>query len=159
MSWYDFFFFWRKKEAAPIHEPLALAESTYEHVPLSDVFMEAIQETYDEQYKLELELLNDKRLREYIKNAVKAMSMGLNKDTYDFVLIHASDVNIDSRIFPVFGKIMVKLCAEIDLPIKFEDSYLNIKKNDIRKSFDNLKKQVIDIDERARTMLSTGIYR
>ena len=128
-------------------------------VPLNDVFLEAIQETYDEQYKAELELLNDKKLREYVKNMVKAMSRGINKDSYDFILLSYSDAKIDSNAWRPFAKIMIKLCAEIDLAAQDDGNYINVKKKDVKRAFDNLKKQVIDIDERTRAMLSQGIYR
>ncbi len=145
-----------KKVPAPIH-----CESLPEFspVPLNDVFLEAIQESYDEEYKLEIELLNDAKLREYIKNAVKAMTRGLTKESYDFILIHPSDAKIDARIWKPFGDILVRLCKEIDLPAVNEGSYVNVKKKDVRAAFDKLKKQVIDIDERTRAMLSQGIYR
>ena len=86
-----------KKVAAPIHcEPLP--EFTPPPAPLNDVFLEAIQETYDETYKLELELLNDSKLRDYIKKAVKKMNKDLHADSYSFVHIHPHDVGISSHI-------------------------------------------------------------
>jgi len=128
-------------------------------VPLDDVFLEAIQESYDEEYKLELQLLNDAKLRQYVKNSVKAMTSGLTKDSYDFILIHPSDAKIDAKIWKPFAQILIALCKEIGLPAEAESGYINVKKKDVKKAFDNLKKQVIDIDERTRAMLSQGIYR
>jgi hypothetical protein len=156
-NWLRILFGIRPKELpAPIH-----GESLPElpPAPLNDVFLEAIQESYDETYRLELELLNDAKLREYIKNTVKAMSRGLTKDSYDFILIHPSDAKINDKIWHPFAKIMIQLCAEIGIKAKDETSYLNVDKKQVREAFEKLKKQVIDIDERTRAMLSQGIYR
>lgn len=154
MNWFLRLLGFKKVEApAPIHELPAAP------VPLNDVFLEAIQETYDEQYKAELELMNDSKLREYVKNTVKAMSRGLTKDSHNFILLHASDAKIDEKAWRAFAKIMVRLCEEIGLPAKDEGGYINVNKKDVAKAFENLRKQVIDIDERTRAMLSQGIYR
>jgi len=145
---------------APIHEPAPAAYIEPPTVPLlSDIFREAIQETHDEINQLERELLDDVKLRQYIKNTVRAMTLGLNKDSYDFILIHPSDAKISDKIWRPFAQIMVKLCAEIGIHAKDEATYLNVDKKEVRKAFTNLKKQVVDIDERTRAMLSQGIYR
>ncbi len=148
----------RKELPAPIHGT-SVPQLPPASVPLQDVFMEAIQESYDEQYKLELELLNDAKLREYVKNMVKAMNKGLTKDSYDFILLHPSDAKINERIWSPFAKIMIQLCKSIDIPAKDESSYLNVSKKDVKAAFEKLKRDVIDIDERTRAMLSQGIYR
>jgi len=145
---------------APIHEPGPAAYIEPPTAPLlSDIFREAIQETHDEINQLERELLDDVKLRQYIKNTVRAMTLGLNKDSYDFILIHPSDAKISDKIWRPFAQIMVQLCAEIGIKAKDETTYLNVDKKEVRKAFANLKKQVVDIDERTRAMLSQGIYR
>lgn len=167
MSWYDFFFFWRKKEAAPIHEPPALPVAvavTYQ-VPgddsksLNDIFLDAIQEVHEEQYEVERELLNDKKLLDYIKRSIKEIKKDLTGDSHTFIHFYPHDINMDSRIWAPFSKILIELFKTIDIPVEHKGSYLYMEKSHVSKAFDALKKQIIDIDERTRTMLSTGIYR
>jgi len=158
MNWLLRLFGLGKKELppAPIHDdsPLVQAATT-----LDDIFLEAIQESHEEIYKLEYELLNDAKLRSYIKAAVKIMHAGVNKDSYDFILIHPHECGLDSKVWPVFAQILIRLCQSIGLPATDEGPYLKVMKKDVAKAFGALKKQIVDIDERTRAMLSTGIYR
>lgn len=154
MNWFLRLLGFKKVEVpAPIHELPAAP------VPLNDVFLEAIQESYDAQYKLELELMNDAKLREYIKNTVKAMVNDLEYDRYDFIMLYPHDAKISPHIWEPFAKIMSELCKTIDLPTELRDGHLYAKKSDVKRAFNALKVRVIDIDERVRAMLSQGIYR
>jgi len=157
MSWFSWLLFWQKKELPPA---IPLDSPIIQEIPrLDDIFLEAIQESHEEVYKLERELLNDEKLRSYIKKVVKTMSTSVNKDSYDFILVHPHDCGVDSRVWGPFAQIIIQLCKSIDLPATDEGSYLKVMKKDVRKAFGALKHQVIDIDERTRAMLSTGIYR
>lgn len=159
-QWLTTFFFGERRAkqlpAADVHDESPIVQSA---VLLDDIFLEAIQESHEEVYKLEYELLNDNKLRTYIKNAVKEMNVGVNKDSYEFILIHPHDCGVNSKVWTPFAQIMIRLCKSIDLPATDEGSYLKVMKKDVRKAFGALKKQVIDIDERTRAMLSQGIYR
>jgi hypothetical protein len=159
VSWYDWLVFWKKP--APIHE-LPAAEpvkETHVPLPLTDVFLEAIQETYNEQYKAEQELLNDSKLRDYIKKAIKKINKDLTGDSYSFIHVHPHDVGISGAIWDPFAKILIELCKHIDLPAENKGGHLYLEKKDVARAFGALKKTSIDIDERTRAMLSTGIYR
>lgn len=160
MNWLFRLFGIGKKELAPAPAPIHDDSPLVQAAPtLDDIFLEAIQESHEEIYKLEYELLNDVKLRDHIKSAVKAMHVGANKDSYDFILIHPHECGIDSKVWPVFAQILIRLCQSIGLPATDEGSYLKVLKKDVSRAFGALKKQVIDIDERTRAMLSQGIYR
>lgn len=160
MNWFKWLFFWQKKEEpAPIHSPPALPPAVIDTTPLSHVFLEAIQESYDEQYKAELELLNDTKLREYIKNAIKEINKDITGESYSFIHLYPHEVGVSTKAWVPFAKILIELCKTIDLPVENKGSHLYFDKEKVIVAFDNLKKQVIDIDERTRAMLSQGIYR
>lgn len=176
MSW-DWLFFWREKPALPIHRPPVVIDDNeqklveeveeslnpYEPPQLGsmrNVFLEAIQETQEEQVKLESELLNDNKLREYVKNVIKATAKKLLEDKHNFILIHPHEVKLSNdKLWPLFAKIMVKLFKEIDINAQIADTYLDLDKKEVREAFSKMKRQSIDIDERTRAMLSQGIYR
>jgi hypothetical protein len=143
--------------APPIHEAPAI-EVAETYPGIQDIFLDTIQEVHDETYKLERELLDDAKLRGYIKNTIRAIMPHMT-DRYEFVLIHPSDVNINEKIWATFCQIMIGLFKTIDLPATNEGTYMKLMKDDIKKSFGALKKSTIDIDERMRAMLSQGIYR
>jgi hypothetical protein len=126
---------------------------------MQDVFLDAIQEAHEETYRAELELLDDEKLRKYIKNVIKTISVGVNKDAYEFVLIHPHDVKIPPASWEMFCGIMVGLFETISLKVTNEGNYMKVMKKDVKKSFRALKRPVIDIDERTRAMLSQGVYR
>lgn len=162
MSWFSWLIFWKKKsEPEPVPDQrLLMPPVPTPAIELRDVFLEAIQEVHEEVYAKERELLNDTKLRSYIKNFISAVSTDLAKgDHYDFILVHSYQVKIDKDIWSPFSLIMIELLKSIDLPAEKSDDYIKLQKADVRRVFGDLKKQVIDIDERARTMLSQGIYR
>lgn len=158
-----------KELPAPIHEPTEpeVVGNDWEILPppptpafsIQEVFFEAIQEAHEEAYKAERELLDDAKLRKYIKGVIKTISTGMNKDSYEFVLIHPHDIKLPDASWEPFCQIMIGLFKTIDLKATNEGSYMKVMKKDVKKAFGGLKKPIIDIDERTRAMLSQGIYR
>lgn len=156
-----------KELPAPIHEPSEpeVVANDWEPRPptpffsLQDVFFEAIQEAHEEAYKAERELLDDVKLRKYIKGVIKAISLGMNKDAYEFILIHPHDIKLPNASWEPFYQIMIGLFKTIDLKATNEGTYMKVMKKDVKRAFGGLKKPVIDIDERTRAMLSQGFYR
>lgn len=158
MNW-DWFFFWRKKLPPPIHELPAPQPAAVDTTPLNDVFLEAIQESYDEQYKAELELLNDSKLREYVKNAVKEVNKDITGESYSFIHLYPHEVGISDKAWMPFAKILIELFKTIGVHAENKGGHLYLDKKEVIEAFSNLKRNVIDIDERTRAMLSQGIYR
>lgn len=167
MNWFLKLFGLGPKELpAPIHEPEPdVVGADWEPQPpkpafsIQDIFYEAIQEAHEEAYKAERELLNDVKLRKYIKEFIKTIGLGLNKDNYDFILIHPHDIKLPEASWTPFAQIMIGLFKEIGLKATDEGRYLKLMKKDVKKSFGGLKKPILDIDERTRAMLSQGVYR
>lgn len=167
MSWFTQFLSWfgyQDKKLLAAKTEQAVVEDWEPKVPtptfdLREVFLEAIQEVHEETYKAERELLNDTKLRSYIKNVIKAVGSGLSSDRYDFVLIHAHDAQVPNGAWTPFARIMIELFKEIGLPATNEGSYIKVMKADVKKAFGALKTEVVDVDERVRTMLSQGVYR
>lgn len=169
MNWLLKLFGLGKKELAPapIHHEIesSTVGATWFPDPLvpkfsmQDVFLDAIQEVHEETYRAELELLDDEKLRNYIKNVIKAISVGVNKDAYEFVLIRPHDVRVPPASWELFCGIMIGLFETINLKVTNEGNYMKVMKKDVKKSFRALKRPVVDIDERTRAMLSQGIYR
>jgi hypothetical protein len=170
MNWLLRLFGLGKKELppAPIHdiiEPGMVFGADWEPRPpmptfsIQDVFFEAIQEAHEEAYKAERELLDDAKLHKYVKNVIKAIGLGMNKDAYEFVLIHPHDIKLPNASWEPFCQIMIGLFKTIDLKATNEGTYMKVMKKDVKNAFGGLKKPVLDIDERMRAMLSQGIYR
>lgn len=127
---------------------------------LNDIFVETIKEVERETYKQEFELLQDDKLAEYLRAAVKYMAANLNKDTYSFILIHPRDLKIPANIFATFCEIARKVFKEYGINIDLSSpGYLRVEKLEVNKCFKSLRTTSIDIDERVRAMLSRGVYR
>ncbi len=137
----------------PVPPPPVKTESN-----LLGIIRGAVEELAEEQVKLQQKHLNNDLMRVYFQKAMKTIISKLNRDDYDFVLVHQSDVNIPSEAFPLFMQIFCKACKQIGIEAKPDASYVNVDKASVKKLIKTIPTQTprIDIDERVRAMLGTN---
>jgi hypothetical protein len=126
---------------------------------LNDVFLEAIKEAQAARFEKEKVLMDDVKLAQFIKNFMKysALEADVNSDSF---LVSCSNVEVPSNVFETFYKIIQPLCEGLGIQVKWRNGYISVDVSSFKRATENIQPSFkIDIDERTRAMLSSGIYR
>jgi hypothetical protein len=169
MNWFLKLFGLGPKELpAPIHDepeptvcPPVTSEDEFKFAvssSLNEVFIEAVNEVHAARYEKEKELLNNQKLREYIK---KFLKYGVSEaPTHQFsFLVSSSDLGMPTAVLYTFYKIVNELCQNFKIKTEWTGQYISVDCKSFMAAMEGLYVPTIDIDERMRAMLSQGIYR
>lgn len=146
-----------EEEEEEMPEPLPL--STYS--PFHDVFYDVFKEVNEERTKAERDLLNDEKLRTYLKNSFKYLASQLVKDIKGTSMISSLDAKVPAPAWETYRKIFCGLCLElgINANVPVTSEYINVEMSSVKKAFDKMCVKQVDVDERIRAMLHKGPYR
>jgi len=139
-----------------------LIDSSHPIFSSKNIFKEAAREALQKYHQQELELLDDEKLCEYIKDTVKYLVNDLvtNASSVNILVGQVRVPKIPKAAWNTFALIFCKLCKELGIEIaSFTGDYIHVDKCSFEKFINSLKEDYIDIDERVRAMLSTGPYR
>jgi DNA-directed RNA polymerase subunit L len=125
---------------------------------LNEVFLEAVNEVHAARYEKEKELLNDQKLRAYIKKFLKYGVSEAPSHQHSF-LVSSSDLGMEKSILYTFYKIVHELCNNFKIKTEWTGQYISVDSPSFMAAMETLYTPVINIDERMRAMLSQGIYR
>lgn len=127
------------------------------------VFREAAQEVGQKFHEYDAELLDNDKLRGYIKMTVKYLATKFFTDSSAAnILVCCGDMkDFPTGLWTSFMLIFCKLCEELGISASTSSGgYIHVDRTSFGKFMDSLAKDyVINIDERVRAMLSSGPYR
>jgi hypothetical protein len=162
MNWFLNLF--KKPKPTPIHRtmPTPTNEEELKFVitsSLNDVFLEAVKEAQEARFEKEKILMDDAKLAQFIKNFMKYSALEADKNSGLF-LVGCSNVEVPSNVFETFYKIIQPLCEGLGIQVKWRNGYISVDVDSFKSATEKVQPSFkIDIDERTRAMLSSGIYR
>ncbi len=150
------------EEPKPTEQPDQLA-CLVSHNPLQTTFMEAFRETHRLMHEKELELLNDEKLRSYLKKSFSYLATQLlTVGSGSSILFSADHIGMPPTLFhPTFFHIFQGVCKELEIEAKFpNDTYIFVNVRSLRKAVEKLSLPEVDVEERIRAMcFKNGPYR
>lgn len=127
---------------------------------IKDAIIASARALAEERHKKETELLSDEKVREYFIKTFSALVAELYQDDhYDFVLIAQNKTGVPNEVYPTFRSIFYAACQELGLTHRNTTDCVCLNKAPLKKFLDSTDAPRIDIDEKVRALLHTGVYR
>lgn len=126
--------------------------------PINRIFQEVLNEIAQEQASLSDELPEEK-LRELFKTTIRKAILAANNELKDTYLLDSGTLKLTDRLWKPFCAIFTGVAKELGIKTVTTADYLHIDTASLLAVTDKLKGGEINIDEKVRMMLHTGIYR
>ena len=130
--------------------------------PVGDIFQKIAREAAETRTQKEAATFTNDKLLRYFKNTIEyCANDSFTKQGDINCLINAGNVGVPDEMFMIFYHIFSGVCKEIDIKIDWSEgnNLIRVNKASFRKAIENLQPKRIDIDEKIRAMLHTGVYR
>ena len=155
--------------------PALPAASQYDHPDLHDPFpawtpafsikdaiIASARAMAEDQYKKEQDMLSDEKIRQYfIKTFSHLINELRNNDGYDFVLVNRSPTSVPSEVWNIYCDIFYAACDELGIARQGTgyNDYISLKKDQLKTFMATTGAPRIDLDDKVRALLHTGVYR
>src|SRR5271166_3098704 len=130
-------------------EPMPTPVSS-EH-PFTSMMREATKQVASERARIQESWFDNGKTRGYFQKAITFMVREVDKNDFDFILLHDHQAGVPQEAWPLFSQIFMQVCKEMGLHIKNEGTYLTIQKADLRKLLEKMDSPKVDVQEQVRT--------